>query len=368
MKTNILKPWLLFFLSAFLWTACSDDEVSPEPIPGEDGFFIVNEGAFGNANASLSYFDKETKTVSNDLFYNTNDEKPLGDQAQSMAIFNDKGYVVVQNSAKIEVIDLTEEKLYENTATIGTEEGIESPRYFLGIDEEKAYVSDWGADGTSGTIKVINLNTNKVTKTISIGQGTNRMILVGSTVYAANSGGWGTDNTIAIIDSNSDEKTGVITVGDNPNSLVTDPNGNIWVATSGKTAYNADWSIDLENSTAATISKINASHEVELTLQMSEKTYGIGSIQISSDGAKLYFKYKDGIYSLSTDATESSSITQVIQSATLYGFSIDPSDDNFLVFEAPDFSSAGAMHRYTEEGQMIDHFAVGIGPNGAAFN
>ncbi|UXX78085.1 hypothetical protein N7E81_12025 [Reichenbachiella carrageenanivorans] len=368
MKFNVLKSLSLILLSAILWTSCSDDNPSPNVLPGTDGFFIVNEGAFGNANASLSYFDKETEKVTNDLFYDTNNEKPLGDQAQSMAVFNDKGYIVVQNSAKVEVISLLEEDLYTNTATIDTEDGIASPRYFLGINENKAYISDWGADGVSGTIQVLDLSTNKITKSISVGQGTNRMILVGTKVYAANSGGWGYDNTIAIIDTHTDEKTGAITVGDNPNSLVADNKGNIWVASSGSTAYNADWSIDLENSTAASLSKINTDDEVEFSLAMSEKSYGASSIQINQASTQLYFKYHDGIYTLPTDATEDTKkITRVIEVA-MYGFSIDPSTDDFLVFVAPDFSSAGQMARYNADGSKLDEFEVGIGPNSAAFN
>ncbi len=72
------------------------------------------------------------------------------------------------------------------------------------------------------------------------------MLLVNNKVYVANAGGWGSDNTIDVIDISSDAVTSTITVGDNPNSLVIDASGSIWVTSGGATAYNEDWSINEE--------------------------------------------------------------------------------------------------------------------------
>src|SRR6188474_1098650 len=138
---------VLVVLAAMIFIqACSDD---PNPIkPGESGFFIVNEGAWGNSNTSLSYYDRKTDEVTNDLIFNL--DHPLGDQSQSMTVFEGKGYIAVQNSSKVEVIDVN---TFTWLATIS--EGLPSPRYFLGVSSNKAYVSDWGADGFTGTVKVI---------------------------------------------------------------------------------------------------------------------------------------------------------------------------------------------------------------------
>ena len=47
----------------------------------ERGLFIVNEGMFQYGNATLSYYDPETKTVENEVFHRANAFK-LGDVAQ----------------------------------------------------------------------------------------------------------------------------------------------------------------------------------------------------------------------------------------------------------------------------------------------
>ena len=56
----------------------------------ERGLFIVNEGMFQYGNATLSYYDPETKTVENEVFHRANAFK-LGDVAQYLgmnAFFN----------------------------------------------------------------------------------------------------------------------------------------------------------------------------------------------------------------------------------------------------------------------------------------
>lgn len=355
---NILSCLIISFI--FLVSSCSEDEVVPKILPGETGFFIVNEGAFGNGNASLSYFNKSTNSITNDIFL-SNTGKPLGDQAQSMTIFNEKGYIVVQNSAKIEVIDLTD---ISSITTIGSTDGIASPRYFLGIDNTKGYISDWGSDGVTGTIKVLDLATNTITKTIEIGQGTNKMLLSNGKVYVTNSGGWGQDNTVKVIDTNTDEVIKTITTGDNPKDIVASENGDIWVLGSGATSYNTDWSVNLELSTPGFISKIE-NDEVTATFEVGDKSFSPNSLIIDNSGSSLFFNYKGVVYELKTANINSSNVTATeFISKSFYGLAFDPSDENILGSESPNFTSSGSIYRYNLSGQLIDQYSVGIGPNG----
>lgn len=362
MKNKFLQKLLLGILvvSSAFFSSCSDDD-SHEPVPGQQGFFIVNEGGFGNGDASLSYFDKSSGKVINDLFV-TKTGRPLGDQAQSMTVFNGSGYIVVQNSAKVEVINATD---FSSIGTIGTDEGIVSPRYFIGLNADKGYVSDWGADGVTGTVKVIDLKALEVSKTIHTGQGANGMLLIGNKLYVANNGGWGSDNAIAVIDVQSDEVVKHIIVGDNPGALVQDANNNIWVTGRGKTAYNDDWSIDEANSTPGFIAKINANDEVVLKLEADRIGSAPGNLVTNKEGNMLYYTYAGAVYRLDVSAT--SSPEAIFIEKSFYGLSVDPSTNNIIGTEAPNFSSAGTVYRYTSEGELIDEFTTGIAPNGCAF-
>ena len=161
MKINFIKKYVvLSIVSAMvLFQSCEKD---PDPVvkAGEAGFFIVNEGGYPNPNTSISFYDRKTGAVTNDLFVAKNG-RPLGLQAQSMSVFEGKGYIVVQGDSKIEIINPDD---FSSLSTIS--EGIPSPRYFLGVTATKAYVSDWGVDGVTGTVKVIDLSMNKITKKV----------------------------------------------------------------------------------------------------------------------------------------------------------------------------------------------------------
>ncbi|MGL1889787.1 MAG: hypothetical protein OCD76_24955, partial [Reichenbachiella sp.] len=316
-------------------------------------------------NASLSFFDEESSTVTNNLF-NTLNHKPLGDQAQSMSIIENKGYIVVQNSAKIEVISInTGELLY----TLDASDGITSPRYVIGIGNDQAYLSDWGADGTTGTIKVLDLKNNEIIQTISTGNGPNQMVKKDNKVYVALDGGWGYSNKVAVINTDTHKLDSEIEVGDNPSSIIIDSENNIWVAGKGASAYNDDWSIDLENSTPAFIAKINNNDEVEIKIEASEIGVGPKALNIDASGSTLVFNYKEGVSILSTSVDANSdhtSFTEII-SESFYGLSIDASENEIIGCSSPSFSSNGSIKRYSIEGIFYDEFEVGIGPNGIGY-
>ncbi len=91
-----------FALSAMAlgFTACKDDDDNPKPVicPNADaGLFIVNNGNYGTANGSLSFYDPSTGTVGNDLFLAANGI-PLGEVAQSISVYGDDAFICVNGS------------------------------------------------------------------------------------------------------------------------------------------------------------------------------------------------------------------------------------------------------------------------------
>ncbi len=356
--SNRIKQ-ILIILSIFAFQACDSDD-NEQVIPtGSEGFFITNEGAFGGSNASLSFYNRNTNTVNNNLFFSAN-ERPLGDQVQSMALHEGKGYIAVQNSAKIEIIDASD---FTSINTIS--DNIFSPRYFLGITSGKGYLTDWGSDGFQGSVKVIDLNTNSVIKSISTGQGANQLLIHNNLAYVANNGGRGRDSTISVIDTNADAIVSTIVVGNNPNSLQLDAEGNIWVTASGYLAFDENFAIIEEESIPGSISKITDGQEV-LRLYVDKVNYNIpNKLSINKERSTIYYTYDGGVYSLSTSA--SSLPSSPLISKNYYGLAIDPITDNIIGFESPNFSSSGAMDVYSSQGNLIESYEVGIGPNGCAF-
>ncbi len=356
---NKLSQYLLsLMVISLLVFSCNDDEPKPAENEVSEGFYVINEGAFGGGNASLSYFDRETQTVTNDIF-NTVNGIPLGDQAQSMTIHGENGYIVVQNSALVHVIDL---QSHELIATI--DDGLESPRFFLGISDSKGYVSDWGSDGLTGTIRVIDLESFEVTNTIETGSGTNRLILNGTDVFAVNAGGWGRDNTVVVIDSESDAVTNEITILDNPNGIVSDANGDLWVSAAGYTAYDESFNVVEEESTPGGIIKLSSDGTVSDTYAF-ETLQGVSSLSVSPEGDVLYFLSSGQLFQM--NVSDQSLPENSLSDAFFYGFGVDPETGNVVGCEAPDFSSNGNIKILSADGMLLDTYEVGIGPNGCAF-
>ena len=354
MKMNLRKIGLLTMAITVI-ASCKKDQVIDDRgvvIPGEyeNGYFVTNEGNFGTGNGSISFVADEG-TVENGVFETVN-SFALGDVVQSMNIINDKAYIVVNNSQKIEVASIADMK---SVATID----ISSPRFMAKVSDAKAYVTDWGING----VQVIDLTTNTVSTTIACGIGPEGIAVSNGFAYVCNVGGWGLDSTVSIIDIENDVVVSTLTVGDKPNSAVVDANGAVWVLTGGYTEYDANWNIVSE--TAGNLVKI-VGNTVEAAY-----TFTVGNhpedLVINDAGTTLY--YSDGSWSKDVyafDITATELPTTALINKSFYGLGCA----NGYVYgtDAVDFSQAGWSFKYTTEGAIVDSVQVGVIPGGYCFN
>jgi YVTN family beta-propeller protein len=168
-----------------------DADISPSAL---NGIFIINEGAFQTGTGSVSFYDRSTGNLTEDLFELQN-TIPLGDVALSMKIYNGRGFIVVNNSQKVEVVSMG------NFKRLGTINNFSSPRFFLPINSSKGYVTDW----ISNVVAVVNLNSFQIIKSIPTGSGPEQMVNAGNKVYVTNVGGFGKDSTLTVINSDVDK-------------------------------------------------------------------------------------------------------------------------------------------------------------------
>ena len=89
MKRERLFLLIAMFAGASIFTACDDnDDNGGETPPMNSSCYILNQGNFGENNASLQIYDKDSGTASSalcesDIFTTANGEL-LGDVAQDM--------------------------------------------------------------------------------------------------------------------------------------------------------------------------------------------------------------------------------------------------------------------------------------------
>lgn len=347
----------LFFFSAVLFhaalalTGCMEwdyGDATEEFNVSGDGLFITNEGNFQYGNASLSYYNPTDNTVQNEVFFRANGMK-LGDVAQSMTIYGNKGWIVVNNSHVIFAIDINTFK------EIGRIENLTSPRYIHFVSDTKAYVSQlW-----DNRIFIINPQEFNITGYITVpgmtmGNGsTEQMVSYGKYVFC---NCWSYQNRIIKIDTETDEVIDQLTVGIQPTSLALDRNGKLWTITDG--GYK-DSPYGYE---APSLYRINAE---SFTIERQFK-FRLGDapseLQLNGVGSTLYW-INDAIWQMDVNS-DRLPVRPFIESrdTKYYGLTVNPRSGDVYVADAIDYQQQGMIYRHTSSGTLIDQFYVGITP------
>lgn len=344
--------------------ACMDDDVLwqtfPEELPDSlEGVFIVNEGNFMYGNASLSYYDPAVKSVYHDVFFNTN-ALPLGDVAHSMTIRNSLGYLVINNSGRIYVVDI------ETFELRGKMTGFTSPRFIHFVHDEKAYVSDLYAR----SIAIVNPKTFEITGSIDVENSapgfyqhaTEQMIQVGHEVFI---NCWSYDRHILVVDTETDQWVETIEVPLQPQSMVLDKHEQLWVLCDGGfpgSPYGQE---------EPALIRINpASREMDEIIRFGLDDHPL-SLAINNTRDTLYFinrhVYRHAVMSGALPELFIESPYQDIYQGGFKALGVDPTSSEVYVGDAIDYVQPGMVVRYSPHAAQIDAFRVGIIPRSFVF-
>ena len=342
----------------FLFSSCTNDEDFPPleiPLGAYDnGVLILNQGGFGNGNASVSYLSNDLSTFQNNIFSVVNPSITLGDTAQDIGFYLNNAYIVVNGSNKIEVVNRFTMK---HVTTIDS--GLNNPRYIV-FSRGKGYVTNWG-NGSSNFddyVAVINLNTNTVSETIAIAEGPERMAVANDKIYVAHAGGFGFGNSVSVIDA-IDYSVTSITVGDVPNSLEVN-NGTLFVLCGGKPSWTG-------SETGGKLSKINLTNNSVSSIDFSATSH---PSNIEIDGSSMYYTIDSDVYKTTISATTlpSASLFSTTTQGVYGIYSFAVKNDKIYVGDAADYSSDGKVHIYSTSGVLKTTKTVGVIPAGFYFN
>ena len=326
---------------------------------GNKGVYILNEGNFMFGNSSLSFYDPQSKKVRNDVFQARNGA-PLGDVAQSMNILGDLGFIVVNNSGKIYVID-------SRTAEfMGSISGLSSPRYIHFVNSQKAYVTDLYAK----KITIFNPKSFQITGNIPVGNSksefnqhdTEQIVQYGNLVFT---NCWSYDNKILIINSNTDQLVDSIEVYKQPNSMVIDKDNKIWVLSDGG-FVGSPYGYERPG-----LMKIDAgTREIERSFRFTQGDHP-QSLCINPTRDTIYYLNMH-VWKMAVSETHLPVQPFIISKYTsiyggYYSLAIDPLNSEIYLGDAIDHSQNGIVSRYTPSGLLIDEFKVGISPGNFAF-
>jgi YVTN family beta-propeller protein len=352
------KPLLALLFGATVLASC-DPKRDPDPVvPATTGVYVLSEGQFGAGDGAVSAFDKATKTLVVDAFGAANGGSKLGDVVQDMGIVGSRGYVCVNASNKVEVVNLP------GFTSVATIRNIRQPRYFASTSATRGYVTSWRGPYTNyqpGKVMVLDLTSNTVIDSITVGRNPEQLIAFGGKLYVPNSN----DNTVSVIDAATNKVTATVTVGDGPRTVVADQAGNLWALGTGFTVYNPVSPYNIISSTPGSLTRFAASsNTVSLTLAFANTS--ASKLRISPDKTQLYFGYNGGEYQMNTSATTLPTTPFIRRSFS--GFAIDPRDNTIFAAVSTGYTTNGRFLRYPATGgTAIDSFTVKVGPNGFAF-
>lgn len=356
MKTLISLVFVVFLLSS-----CTKNAVDTVffDFAGNRGVYVVNEGNFMYGNSSLSFYNTDTKRVYNQVFQARNGA-PLGDVAQSMNIWKNLGFIVVNNSGKIYVVD-------SSTAEFkGSISGLSSPRYIHFINSQKAYVTDLYAR----KITIFNPQTFQITGKISVGNSksefnqhsTEQMVQYKNLVFV---NCWSYDNKILVIDSNTDQLIDSIEVFKQPNSMAIDKENKIWVLSNGG-FEGSPYGYERPG-----LMKIDAeTREIERSFRFVQGDHPL-NLCINPTKDTIFFLNRH-VWKMAVAEKRLPDQPFITSGYTslyggFYSLAIDPISSEIYLGDAIDHRQNGIVHRYAPSGRQIDEFKVGISPGNFAF-
>jgi hypothetical protein len=342
---KVKQLFLILVSASGLFFSCADSRdccVQPPTSGYSKGIFVVNEGPFGGTG-TISWHNPDTGETRDSLFEKANNGAVLGQFVQSLTFFNGKAYIVVNGANRVVVVDA---QTFEFLDTIG---GLALPRFFLPLDANTAYVSQWGADGLTGSVAKVNLNTNEILKIIPTGYGPEKMVRSNDRVYVANSGGYGRDTSITEIMVSSDLA-----------QILPIPNG-----------VNASTLILNNQQTPAKLFYLCKGYFLDPAQKgfldywsnpgtgLEVPPYSDDLVMDDSSG-DLYFIGAGSVYKVTLSG--SNPVLNLAFAQEAYGLGYDSEDKLLYCADAKDFSSPGEIHIYQADGTKLRSFRSGIIP------
>lgn len=334
----IKKSLLALILALAVISSCdkTPNPIAENPIHELDtnsiGVYIVNEGNFQWGNASLSYYNPLSNLVQTDI-YKAHNGKGIGDVLQSVCEYQDKLYLVVNNSRKISILNAKTWK------EIGVIEGFNSPRYMLPINENKAYVSDL----YENAVYVVNLKTAQIENKILCKGWTEEMLLVGNRAFVCGLG----SSYVYVIDTQTDKLKDSIEIGYGAQSIVQDAQNKSWVLSIGKTGVPAQ------------LCQINEEGKKEKSFHFKEGE-NPGRLIKNSTGNNLFWINKD-IYSMNiNDSILPQTPLVLANGKNYYAIGFEPYKNEILASDAKDFIQKSEVFRYKLTGEEAGRFHTHI--------
>lgn len=333
-----------------------DDLIPEETQPSTRGVYILNSGQWNGNNATLDYYDPETKAFTPKVFAGMNG-RGLGDTANDMVIYGSKMYIVVNVSATIEVTDLSGKSL--KTIKPKDDAGVPQQPRMITAANGNVYVTLF-----DGHLACIDTTSMEIIKKVKVGANPEGVCELNGKLYVANSGGYNPvqDSTLSVVDLNSFEVEKNILVTINPKTVQKDDAGNLFVLSLGN--YNdISGTLQQVDVTSGKYKVIETNSQL-ISAVNHDKLYIYSAKQenwVVTDFAFKVYDIQKGAMASNHFISDGTAVDHT------YCMSVDPVTGNVYIGTS-DYTNTGDMYIFSPAGKLMNRLAVsGLNPMGAYF-
>ena len=356
------KTFCIIILISLIFSSCrKEEEIVPSTVTkvaeGETGpvagFFLLNEGNMGSNKASLDYYDYETGKYHKNIYGERNpyEVKDLGDVGNDIQIYGNKLYVIINYSNYLEIMDVATVKHIAKIA-------IQNCSYVV-FKDGFAYVSSYAGpvkidpNARIGYVAKVDTTTYEVLDSCIVGYQPEEMAICGNKLYVANSGGYRVpnyDNTVSVIDLNSFKEMKKITVGINLHRMELDRYGNLWVSSRG------DY-YGTRSKTYVIDTKTDLVTDILHLLPNSNMTLSGDSLYVYSTEWSYITNTNTISYAIVNTKTKKVVSRNFITDGTdknieiPYGIAVNPETKDIFVTDAKDYVTPGTLHCFSPDGK-----------------
>ncbi|MEX2639455.1 MAG: DUF5074 domain-containing protein [Balneolales bacterium] len=346
---NKYACFILFFLIT-VFSACSDDPVSDRQENEMASLLVANEGNWSDGNGSITSYVPESGHVVQTLFANNND-RPFAGIIQTLVLYEEKLFIVANNTNKIEVTDVL---TMQSIATISFDTA--TPAGFAPAGANKGYASSF----YDNSVMVIDLESHTLTGTrIDVGMSPRGMLVSGNRLFVANSG----ENTVSIINTDTDEVTSTVTVGAAPSELIQDNEGRVWVVCRGRKAYDENWDPDPVNDIEGGLTVLDGVSGERL---QTVETGGFpNSLAIDGVGGRAWAVNENTVQQI--DMNTYQVVDEQFINRSFNGIGYSSAENLLYLAHNKGYTQSGQALLYTLNGAAVDSFDTGIAPTDFIF-
>lgn len=369
-KTHKMKPLTQFllirsqsfiFLIALLLLSCKDKQNDQIVVPAlnyDKGVLVLNQGNPTSNNGTISLLERDTKTISYDIFNKANGRVLAGSVIDYVET-DGKGVIIVDNTMQgKDVLEIINPSTFKSLASIS--DGIENPRKVVVVGTNKVYVTCWDIYNNdnnykAGYVAVVDLSQNKVIKKIPVQNGAEDIVVINTEAFVGNSAS-GKD-FLSVIDLTKDEVKTTIPTGSNPQSLVDDGSGKIWFIANKQLVKMIASTKTIARKYAIATSPLKKIGKLAL-----DPNTGFILYTYYFNDATDNNKIKGEVYAFGINDGNEISADKIIINRVFSGMNFDNKNSILYASLPPNYSQAGYVFRYKLDGTLIDSIRADIAP------